>query len=85
MDKTKTPLAVAIWVEVINLFCLLLVGLFPDVSRTVAQSWMHRANLAAIWNPTITVNSVILGAVSVFIAAYIAAWLFVIIYKAIVK
>lgn len=85
MDTKKTPLAVAVYAEIIWIICLLFVALFPGFSKTIFQSWFHGVNLVSVWNVTITFSSVILGLVSIFVVTYILVWLFVALYKAIVK
>lgn len=86
MDSKKTPLAVAIFTEIIYIVCLLGVVLFPGFSKTLTRSWFHGPDLTLIWNTsTLTWGNVIVGLISVFVGVYLATWLFVKIYQAIVK
>lgn len=87
MDTKKTPLAVAVFVEIIYLICLLFVALFPNFSQTVFQSWMHGIDLTTVWNPAIflSAGSIVLGIISVFVVVYVLIWLFVVVYQKIAK
>ncbi len=86
MDRKKTPLAVAIFIEVIYLLCALSVKLFPSFTKSFFQLWFHGLNFSSVWAPeTATVGKIILGMLTSFVAAYIATWIFVLIYRAIVK
>lgn len=85
MDTKKTPLAVAIFMTIVAIFCMLAIAIFPNFSKLIFGSWFHGIDFDAVWNPTFSVGSVIMGIVSAFVLSYIAAWIFVKIYKAIVK
>ena len=85
MDTKKTPLAVAIFAEIASIACLLAVVLFPTASRAVFESWFHGYNIDQLWEPSFTILSVVIRLVSVFIFTYLATWVFVIVYKGIVK
>lgn len=85
MDSRKTPLAVAIFAEIISVFCLLAVVLLPSVSRAVFESWFHGYNIGELWDPQFTAISIIIRLVSLPIFVYVATWVFVKIYQAIVK
>lgn len=85
MSPTKTPLAVAIFAEVISAICLIAIVLFPTASRAVFESWFHGYNISNLWAPSFTTLSIIIRLVSVFVFTYIGAWIFVKIYQSIVK
>lgn len=87
MDSVKTPLAAAVFMEVVFVICRLAVWLFPNASKAITQSWFHGVDLSTSWNPSVSSGAgvFLLGAVSAFIGTYIAVWIFVLIYKAIVK
>lgn len=86
MDIKKTPLAVATFLGLVSLFCGLLVWLLPDFSRSIFQTWFHGINLSVVWDTTtMSFGKLIIGLISAFIAGYITTWIFVKIYKAIVK
>lgn len=86
MDTKKTPLAVATFLGLVSLFCSLLVWLLPDFSRSLFQSWFHGVNLSIVWDATtMSFGKLVIGLVSAFIAGYIVTWVFVKIYKVIVK
>ncbi len=81
MDSKKTPLAVAIFMEIVYVFCLLSVAIFPNFSKTIFGSWFHGMDLTILWSPNFSVGSIVIGLISAFVLTYIAAWVFVKIYK----
>lgn len=86
MDSKKTPLAVAAFLGLLSLGCSLLVWLLPDFSRSLFQSWFHGVNLSIVWDATtMSFGKLVIGLISAFIAGYIATWVFIKIYKAIVR
>lgn len=86
MDLKKTPLAVALFLDVVYLLCGLLVWIWPQFSKSVFQLWFHGVDLNFIWNPTTpTVTGILLGLISTFVFSYIATLIFVKIYKSVVK
>lgn len=86
MDIKKTPLAVAIFAEAVWIICLLFVLIFPNFSKTVFQSWTHGIDLTTIWNTApISLGSIILGVISVFVITYVLVWFFIVIYLKIAK
>lgn len=85
MDTKKTPLAVAIFMVIVYLFCLLFVALLPNFSKTIFGSWFHGTDINLTWNPTFSAGSIVIGLISAFILTYIGTWIFVKLYNAIVK
>jgi len=87
VDTKKTPLAVAVFAEIVYLVCLALTAIAPEITRKVIQSWKPGMYLESIWEPTGMLNAtnIIVGIVSLFIVVYLGTLVFVIIYQAIVK
>lgn len=86
MDTRKTSLAVAIFAEVLYLFCGLSVVLVPGFAKSFYGSWFHGIDMSTIWSPGIvTTGGFIYGMVTSFVGAYIATWVFVKIYQAVNK
>lgn len=86
MDSKKTPLAVAVFMVIIYIVCLLGVLMFPGFSKTLTRSWFHGPDLTLVWNTsTLTWGNVVIGLVSVFIGVYLATWIFIKLHKAMVK
>lgn len=85
MNETKTPLAVAVFMALASLVCGLAIMIIPDIALSIASTWTHGIDYSTIWNPSVTFGDLIVGVISAFIASYIATWIFVIIYRAIVK
>lgn len=86
MDTKKTSLAVATFFAVLSLICALAIAIVPELSKSLFGLWFHGIDLETIWNTSnISFIRVIYGLISSFVSAYIATWLFVVIYKVIVK
>lgn len=85
MDTKKTPLAVALFAEALSIFCAIAVALFPNQFMKVVAGWTHGIDYTAIWNPSLSFGNVLLGLVSLFIFVYLATWVFVLIYRSLVK
>ena len=85
MHETKTPLAVATFLALISLICSLAIIIAPDAALALVKTWTHGIDYSTIWAPNVTFGGIIVGVISAFIASYIATWVFVKVYKAIVK
>lgn len=72
--------ALAITTAVIYILCRVLVGLFPDASFTIAQSWFHgiEINQLGTWN--LTFGSFALGLISATITTWIMGYIFTKVY-----
>lgn len=71
-----TANAVAATTAVVFIVCRLLVGLFPDASFTIAQSWFHGIALTKLDSWNLTAESLVLGLVSATITAWLLGYLF---------
>ena len=71
------PNALAVTTAIIYVLCRVLVGLFPDISFAIAQSWLHGIELSQLeaWN--LTFVSFVLGIISSTITAWIIGYLFI--------
>lgn len=77
--------SLAITTAIIYVICQVLVGLFPDLSFTIAQSWFHGIELSKLGSWNLTTSSFILGIVSSTITAWIIGYIFVYVYNFIGK
>lgn len=77
--------ALAVTTAIIYILCRVLVGLFPDASFAIAQSWLHGIELSKsnTWN--LTFVSFMLGLVSSTITAWVIGYIFIKTYKLLVK
>ena len=64
--------ALAVVMGVLYIVCRLLVGIAPDLFRSIAQSWFHGYDLSAIPAGSTTFGGFLLG----LITAVLATWLF---------
>lgn len=86
MDMKKTPLAVALFVEVLYLFCATSTLIAPEFIKKLYGGWFHGVSLEAVWVPEqVTLGGVITGMVTSFLFAYLAAVVFVAIYRAVAR
>lgn len=79
------PHALAATTAIVYVLCRLLVGLFPDISFTIAQSWFHGISLSkqGAWN--LTLSSFIVGVVSSAVTAWIIGYIFIQVYNFLLK
>ncbi len=77
-----TANAAATTVGIIYVVCRLLVGLFPDLMMSIAQSWFHGLTLGS-WN--LESGSFIIGLISAVVSAWIVGYLFAISYNSFAK
>ena len=75
------PNTLAVTSVIVYAVCRLLVGIFPDISFTIAQSWFHgiAINKQDAWD--LTLSSSILGIVSLTITAWTAGFIFAYVYN----
>lgn len=79
------PNALAVTTAIIYVLCRLLVGLFPDISFTIAQSWFHDIALSRQDVLSLTLSSFILGIVSSTVTAWIIGYIFIQVYNFFLK
>lgn len=79
------PNALAVTTAIVFVVCIILVGLFPDISFSIAQSWFHGMELgkAGAWN--LTFGSFVLGLISSTITAWIVGYIFIRVYRFLAK
>ena len=80
-----TANAIAGTVGVIYVVCRILVGLFPDLSFTIAQSWFHGIELTKMNSWNLSVGSFLLGLISSVITAWLVGYLFAFLYNFFLK
>lgn len=71
----------AVTTAIIFVACRVLVGLFPDLSFAVAQSWFHGIELGKLsaWN--LTASSFVIGLISSALTAWVVGYIFIRVYK----
>ncbi len=75
-DPMTTANAAATTVAVIYVACRVLIGLFPDLSFVVAQSWFHGIQLTKMNTWNLTMPSFFLGLITATIGAWLVGWCF---------
>lgn len=77
LANASTAVVVAIYV-----ICRLAVGLFPDFTLAIAQSWFHGLGLTIISGANLSVGSFVLGLVSLSALTWVTGYLFAKLYNA---
>lgn len=75
----------AVTTAIVFLVCRIGVGLFPDLSFTLAQSWFHGIELTKLGSWSLTMESFVLGLVSTTIGAWLVGYLFANLYNFFLK
>lgn len=79
------PNALAVATAIVFVLCALLVGLFPDISFSIAQSWFHGIELSKASSLNITFGSFILGLISSTITTWVIGYIFIKSYRLFAK
>lgn len=84
-NQYALPNALAITTAIVFAVCRVLVGLFPDASFAIAQSWFHGigTNKVGTWN--LDMPSFIIGLVSATVTAWIIGYIFTTVSKLLAK
>lgn len=69
MKGYAIPNALAVTTAIVFVLCRLLIGLFPDASFNIAQSWFHGIELSKLGAWNLTMSSLIMGLISSTITA----------------
>lgn len=80
-NPITTANAVGATTAIIFVVCRIGVGLFPDLSFTLAQSWFHGIELTKLGSWNLTAESFVLGLVSATIGAWLVGYLFANLYN----
>ena len=75
-EPIATANAAATTTAVLFIACRVLVGLFPGLMFTVAQSWFHGVTLARFDSSNLSASSLLIGLVSSTIIAWIVGYVF---------
>jgi hypothetical protein len=81
-NPNATANAAAVTVGIIYVVCRLLVGLFPDLMMSIAQSWFHGITIGT-WS--ISTGNFIVGLISAVASAWVAGYLFAASYNSFLK
>ncbi|KKT65856.1 MAG: hypothetical protein UW60_C0032G0012 [Candidatus Woesebacteria bacterium GW2011_GWA2_44_33] len=80
LNESSWANASAVTVGIIYVFCAAAVAILPGFSRTVAQSWFHGMDLAAIWTGAPRGNFVI-GLLTAMVGTWLVGRVFVGLYN----
>lgn len=78
MKKEKIVLAnaFALTIAIIWVVCSLLIALFPAFTLAVTSWWMHGLALSVMGTWNLTWSNVLLGGITLVVAAWLSAYLF---------
>lgn len=71
------PNALAVTTAVLFVICRVLVGLFPDASYAIAQSWFHGIGINQTGSWDLTLVSFITGLVSITVVAWVIGYIYI--------
>lgn len=84
LNETAWANASGILVGIVYVFCAVAIALFPDLSLTVAQSWIHGIDFGAIWTAAPRGNF-LLGLITAVGLSWLAGWVFAWLYNKFTK
>ncbi len=79
------PNALAVTTAIVFALCRLLVGLFPDISFAIAQSWFHGIEISKLGAWDLTTPAFILGIISLTVTAWIVGFIFITCFKLVTR
>ncbi len=85
LDSLSFANAAALIMAVVYVVCRLSVGLFPDLTLAIAQSWFHGIDLARISGWNLGVGSFVLGLISLSLFTWVVDYVFAEVYNNLVK
>jgi hypothetical protein len=80
-NPTATANALATTGGIFYIACRILVGVFPDLMYTVAQSWFHGIGMTKSGSWNLSLESFFVGLISFMIFAWITGYLFACVYN----
>lgn len=63
--------------------CFVVASIFPELYKSVAESWMHMLNLSGLWKSA--PEGFFLGLISFTIVSWVTGWLFAWLYNRFAK
>lgn len=75
-DKMATANATGLTGAVVYVVCRILVGIFPDASFSVAQSWFHGIEVQRLGAWNLTWESFFVGLFSITAVSWLIGWCF---------
>jgi len=76
--------ASGVLVGIVYVFCSLAIALFPDLSLTIAQSWVHGIDFGVVWTASPRGNF-LLGLITAVGLSWVAGWIFAYLYNRLAK
>ena len=75
-NPTATANALAITGGIFYIACRVLVGLFPDLMYTIAQSWFHGIGMTKSGSWNLSLESFFIGLISFVAFAWVTGYIF---------
>jgi len=80
-DPTSTANALAVTSAILYVFCRTAVSLFPNLSISIAQSWFHGLEISQVSGWSLSLNSFIMGLITITGAAWLTGYIFAKVYN----
>ena len=77
MKGYAIPNALAVTTAIVFVICRVLVGIFPDASFNLAQSWFHGIEFSKASVLNLDIGSFVLGIISSAVTAWLIGYVFV--------
>lgn len=84
-DPIATAHALAVTTAIIYVVCALFFILAPDVSMAITKTLFHGIDISSIDGRTNTISSFVLGLVTATISAWLAGYIFALLYNSFAK
>lgn len=84
-NPKATANAVGVTTAIVFVVCRILIGLFPDLSFAIAQSWFHGIALSKLDTFSLTFSSFVLGLISSTTTAWVIGYIFAKVYNSFAK
>lgn len=75
LDKKAFANTSGIFMGIVYVFCSIAIALFPGLSLTIAQSWVHGIDFGVIWTAAPRGNF-FLGLITAVGLTWVAGWVF---------
>jgi hypothetical protein len=80
-NETAFAHAATAWMGLVYVFCVIAIALFPNLTRSVMESWFHGIDMSSLWTNAPISSSVFFGLFSALALTWVGAYLFAYLYN----